>query len=320
MDYASFIPDDESLKRGLKSIAARGKDDSSAGLTILSRERNVFSSTYASEVIRCRLKGHQEILIHSKYSGNLDPWGHHRGIKYEGRVYEQVLSQVPVTAPRFYGVHKDGRTGYSWLFIEHIDNALRLHTTVEAMVGAAHWLGQFHASTSDIVGLPRTEFLEEYDGSYFRRCAGQTGKYASHLGSEFRWVGPLCQHFSDHIKDLSCNELTITHGEFYPKNILVKDEDIFPVDWESAVVTRGEIDLASLVEGWDIDTIVACKKTYQDSRWPEGSPADFEKVFKLASLFWPIRWLGDRDDWDLDDFARKYFDHLQDQAQKQALV
>jgi len=42
---------------------------------------------------------------------------------------------------------------------------------------------------------------------------------------------------------------TLIHGEFYAKTVLVRRGKLFMVDWESAAIGPGEVDLAALTEG-----------------------------------------------------------------------
>ena len=45
------------------------------------------------------------------------------------------------------------------------------------------------------------------------------------------------------------------HGEYYPHNILFQSGVVRPVDWETAALAPGEIDLATLCEGWPPEEI-----------------------------------------------------------------
>ena len=86
---------------------------------------------------------------------------------------------------------------------------------------------------------------------------------------------------------------TVIHGEFYPSNVLRVGDAIRPVDWESAAVGAGEIDLASLVEGWPEKLARECVENYRGIRWPQGAPASFERVLDAARVYLALRWLGD---------------------------
>jgi thiamine kinase-like enzyme len=95
-------------------------------------------------------------------------------------------------------------------------------------------------------------------------------------------------------EELASNPLTVIHGEYYPKNILVRAQtEIVPVDWESAAIGPGEIDLASLIEGWPEDSRAACRRAYLGARWDGGCPDEFERRLASARMYFALRWLGD---------------------------
>ena len=60
----------------------------------------------------------------------------------------------------------------------------------------------------------------------------------------------VCQRADEFIAQLLAAPRTMIHGEFYPGNILYEKGRICPVDWESAAIAAGELDLAALTEGW----------------------------------------------------------------------
>jgi hypothetical protein len=82
---------------------------------------------------------------------------------------------------------------------------------------------------------------------------------------------------------------------------MLVDGAIIPVDWESTMIGAGEIDLAALVQGWDIDMVEACKIAYASTRWPAGAPTSFFPALEAAGFYWAFRWLGDRPQWTLYD-------------------
>jgi thiamine kinase-like enzyme len=86
---------------------------------------------------------------------------------------------------------------------------------------------------------------------------------------------------------------TVIHGEFYPANILMQGESVCPVDWESAAVAAGEIDLATVTEDWPDEYVEECNRVYCQARWPDGAPAAFERTLLAAQLYLWFRWLGD---------------------------
>ena len=90
---------------------------------------------------------------------------------------------------------------------------------------------------------------------------------------------------------------TVIHGEYYPHNILFKAGRVHPVDWETAAIAPGEIDLATLGDGWSHEVNRQLQAQYERARWPKGAPAGFQRNLELARIYMHLRWLGDRPDW-----------------------
>ena len=95
---------------------------------------------------------------------------------------------------------------------------------------------------------------------------------------------------------------TVVHGEFYPENILVREGAIYPIDWESTALAAGEIDLASLTEGWSEDVARDCEEQYRQVRWPGGPPDGFYRRLWTARLYLQFRWLGDHPETDVSEW------------------
>ena len=90
----------------------------------------------------------------------------------------------------------------------------------------------------------------------------------------------------------------------------MRDGVIYPVDWESAAVGPGEIDLASLTEEWPAETVRRCRARYVADRWPEGEPADFDRTLKAAQMYLHFRWLGNRAQWTQAPRQRGTFERI----------
>ena len=159
---------------------------------------------------------------------------------------------------------------------------------------AARWIGQFHAANERRLQHTPLPFLRCYDADYYRGWARRTALRAADQPHCPLWLPRLCQQFEALIALLLAAPPTIIHGEYYPKNILYREGTIYPVDWESAAVAAGEIDLASLTEGWPAEIARRCEREYQQARWPRGAPAAFARTLEAARLYWCFRWLSDR--------------------------
>jgi len=162
------------------------------------------------------------------------------------------------------------------------------------MMLAARWIGQFHARAEKLLSSASFPFLVSHTAGYYIEWARQTSLFASDSRKCFPWLAPLCQGFEELIPVLLTGPATVIHGEYYPENILVRGSNIYPVDWQSAAIAAGEIDLAVLTNGeWDSELVQRCEQEYQRARWPYGVPNDFKQKLALARLYWSMIFLGD---------------------------
>jgi thiamine kinase-like enzyme len=137
-------------------------------------------------------------------------------------------------------------------------------------------------------------------------------------GGGTRWLETVCNNFDEVIEALCDTPSTIIHGEYYPKNILLQDGLIYPVDWESTAIGSGEIDLVTLTEGWTPEATQKLELEYQQARWPDGPPHDFRRSLCAARIYIQFRWLGDQQA-RLPECAC-YLDVLRKYAQEMGLI
>ena len=188
--------------------------------------------------------------------------------------------------------------GATWLIIEHLDGASRLNQSPnpDAIKFAARWIGAFHAKAEELSAShhPSVKFLPRYDTRYYRSWARRTIETLPDLqvGS---WLPRVCQGYRNEVIDvLLAQPPTIIHGEYYPKNVLIRESTVYPVDWESTALAAGEIDLAALTDRWPPELITEAEQAYAHARWPGGAPSAFSETLDAARLYVQLRWLGDR--------------------------
>jgi hypothetical protein len=210
-------------------------------------------------------------------------------------VYREVLGSLAASTAPYFGSFENPETFETWLFVKYLDSALRLNKTLDpssVLLDAGIWSGRFHAECEQILDSGSISFLNEYTPEYYAGWANRAMCYTAAWHDRFPWVATLCHSFQ-RIAPLLSENLTIIHGEFYPINILVDDGVIKPVDWESAARAPGEIDLASLTEGWPDDIVRRCVQEYVRARWPAGEPVGFAERLLAARTYLHLRWLGD---------------------------
>jgi hypothetical protein len=294
VELADMLPDLDGLTMGLTTVfntngVARGS------LTVVHRERSPYSTTFPCEMVTCRFQDGSKLQLFCKYTGAIDYTGHgHRGkVRREIAVYQDVLGPLNLSQPRFYGSYTDSRTGQDWLILEYLDDSLRVQKVEGAVLVAARWIARFHAANQARLANFPPAFLKTYDGEYYQGWVSRTCEFAGSLHQRFPWLATLCQRSRDLLPALTASPSTVIHGEYYPKNILFHRGRVCPVDWESAAIAEGLIDLAFLTEGWGEDMSRRLELEYQQARWPHGPPADFDRLIDIARLYVHFRWLGD---------------------------
>ncbi|MHC4947369.1 MAG: phosphotransferase family protein [Planctomycetota bacterium] len=288
------LPDVDTLAAVLRATLGAASD----GAVEITDRRRTIQGTFPKEIVTCRIDGGPGRRVFCKYSGvNHDAHGHRGGVTYEADVYRRLLAPMGARTPVLHGVHEDD-AGRTWLILEYLEGGVRVHQTKEpgTLALAADWIGRFHAAAGERRSRPEFSFLSSYDAAYYRGWARRTGERARALGHRLPWLETLCAGFEAVVAALTSGPETIIHGEYYPNNIMLRDGAILPVDWESAALAAGEIDLACLCDKWPGAVQRECVARYRRARWPDRAPADFERRLDAARAYVHCRWLGDN--WD----------------------
>ena len=292
----SIFPDVEKLTAALNNIfCGEGRIDSPVVVT--KREPAIYASTAPSETVTCRLANKTEFVLFCKYGGRTQhSHGTRGGVTYEAEVYRRVLQPLKISKATFCGAYEDVATGETWLFLEYLDKCVRLSKTwEEEMRLTARWLGHFHAINEARLSTESIPFLKVYDVEYYLGWPKRTLQFAGDLNLSLPWLDTLCKRWNEVVTDLLLPSTTVVHCEFYPHNILIRDGIVYPIDWESAAIAVGEIDLVALTDDWPEEVVQQCELEYQKARWLEGAPSYFQRRLNAARLFQDFRWLGDRD-------------------------
>ena len=288
---------------------------------VLDQVRNLYTSTFPSQIVTCRFKDGRTLRLLCKYSGGREhnAFGHRAGVAYEGAVYRRVLAPLRVSAPALYGEFTQPDTGEPWLVIEFIEGAVLADEAPDiprALELAAAWAGRFHA----LADIGRFGFLTCYDRDYYAQWAARTRSLATQWHSRLPWLERLCSRALDALGALADLRASVIHGEFTPHNVLVRGDKVFPIDWESAALGLAEIDLVCLTDKWPLDIAARCRRAYGDARFPTGLPSDWPRTLDLARLYWDFRWLGDRPEWTGSERVGPRFEHLRQTAERLGLL
>jgi aminoglycoside phosphotransferase (APT) family kinase protein len=312
----SALPSAQALCAVLRS-GLRESGFQAGKVEILDRRAWEGASSFPSEVLTCRLDGSGELRVHAKYERRepATSHGHRGGVRYEAVVYRHLLDLLPVSTPKFYATHVEQPAGRAWLLIEHLDGAQRLWDESQA-VQAASWIGRFQRLSRGALDGGATAVLRRYDAGFYADCARTMLRVADDSPARPPWLKTLCERFEELAPALAERQQAVCHGEYYTKNILVKDDRVFPVDWESAAVGLGEIDLATLTRGWSQDVTRQCECAYSYARWPMGAPRDWTDSLKAAQVYISLRWPS----WAKQRVASVEFDVLRRRAEGFGLV
>lgn len=320
-DVSSYFSDQELLvvltQLFSKDLASENK------IRITARQLNAYSASHPSEIVECQVSGDNTLKVLCKYGvGSQEGEPSHRGdLIYESQVYEHILRGSDLSIPFSYGIYHEGNR--AMLVIEYLENSIRGEhlAEIDAIVKAATWIARFHAANESIAKDP-LPFLKKYDASYYGSWMTRTITFAqsSKVADRYPWLGRLSKTFDRLLPYLLAPSPTIIHGEYYPKNILLQKDNIFPVDWQSAAIACGEIDLASLTEGWPPEIIRKCTQEYKRVRWPDGEHTNFNQRFLLAQLYWNLRWLGAKLEWLIADKFAWRFDKVRSLAEQLNMI
>lgn len=290
----AVFPETADLTQGLKCLLA----DLNEPVEIITREEFPDSSTFPVEIISCRIGERLTLQLFAKYLAGKGPnnLGHRGGVLYEADVYAQVLSRMQLKTCRYYGQYEFRHLNETVMLLEYLGPDLRFVKSEdpEAFQKAAAWVGRFHALQASVA----PEFMTIYDQHYYMVWADRFKALSGPYRSACKWLDDLLTFFTDHIQMLTGGPQTVIHGEYYPKNILLKDGQIYPVDWESAAIAPGELDLASLTEGWDDKSVSNAVQAYCDARWPADAQPDqaFRRRLLLARIYFFLWWWPDNID------------------------
>jgi aminoglycoside phosphotransferase (APT) family kinase protein len=290
----SLVPSGTTLREGLQQ--ALNLDARSGCLEIVDRCIHTQASTFPSELVTCVTSAGQRLRLLCKYSADCQniSYGHRGGVAYEAFIYRHVLDPLRVQTPRFHGEYRDPLTGWTWLILQYLDDCLRVNQCSELMMPqAAGWLGAFHRMCATRLVASTLGQIRNYDADYFQGWLERTYQFASLVQVDTTWIEPIRRRFGRFCELVADRPQTVIHGEFCPRNVLVYGGQVFPVDWESAAVSIGEIDLVALTEGWPPDVFEACEEAYRQARWPDGAPPDFAQGLAAARVYWHLRWLGE---------------------------
>ena len=233
----------------------------------------------------------------------------------ELQMYGSVLSPERFGTPRLYASRWDPERGRLWLFLEDAGRT-RLHRTLDMVrwTAAARWAARFHAATRDLPQA-QTRFLPRHDEQHYRRCIERMERLLPSLDTSERALveeGIAC--FTDRIPWLSGLPHCVVHGQYFGENVMWRGRRVHRIcviDWETAALGPGTLDLVSLSSGhWTKKQRQAMWTAYlQEYEAAAGRPVDavaFRQELAAVALGQALQWLA----WWGDHRSSKHFSNF----------
>lgn len=264
-------------------------------LTVVHRKEIVIGS-HPQEVVTYRAGDDRLDRILVKYHPEFDhtAHGHRAGLEYEAAVYALLLD-LGLDVPEVVGiVHRPDGTMRA-LALGYVDGALHVTkaTDSSALRNAIVWIAGLHRATADL--SPYTSVgLIRYDLDYFRQWGRRSRDLAAAFGRSSSSLDRLVAWYERHLDVLGSAPYALCHGEYYSTNILYADGRVVPIDWESAALGPGVIDLAMFSDGWESRERTAFARLYASIN----PTPELDRKLAVARVYAQLRWLGDRGQWE----------------------
>ena len=153
---------------------------------------------------------------------------------------------------------------------------------------------------TEVEALRTRPHLLSCDRKYFARWMSRAIEISGRDDESRAQLEWLAAHFEKVLDRLTALPLTFIHGEFYPSNVLIRqqprDTAICAVDWEMAAIGPGLLDLAAFVSGWAEEFVLRFARAYYDVAGPsitgESTFQSFLDALDHSRVLLAIQWLG----------------------------
>jgi aminoglycoside phosphotransferase (APT) family kinase protein len=284
--------DREHVARGLRSMEPHGR---TRIVEVIDQAPNIYRSTSPSAIVRCAFDDGvvRSVFVKRDVPGLHSGGRFWAGGSYEADIYRDVLAGSSCGTPDYYGSWSEPAHGDSYLAVAYIDGWRLSRSEPAWLVEAARRLSRVHRDLT--AAALRHPAVRQYDQAFYASCSHRALAALRKAGVGEGWRESLFRTF-DHqmIPSLLASDRSFVHGEPYPQNVIVSAGQVWVVDWQSAAIGSGAIDLACLTSGrWPVELIAESERAYATERWGTGSaPASFSAELLAARIYWSMRWLG----------------------------
>ena len=278
-------PDDHVLSLNISRLLG-DSDINSDSILILERSPLDHHSTFPSEIVTCRTAQKHLVLL-CKYSCGQTV--RDAALRYESQIYSEVINGLPLSHIHCYGSFQfqDKEVSRFCIVLDYLGDAgLLKQLGPEAWSWASCWIHAFHRY-NECRQHPGARVLEN---DHYEELANHTRSLLALLPGRYNWLMDLCQWFKDQLELLTAAPQTLIHGEYYGKNILVRGETVYPIDWETTAIGPGIIDLACLVDGKPESLATAAAETYLAMEGKEAQE-QFRRRLLAAQVYLRLRWI-----------------------------
>ncbi|HJZ60483.1 MAG TPA: aminoglycoside phosphotransferase family protein [Gemmataceae bacterium] len=284
----------------------------------IERQRSAYSSSFALDELEVRLEdGTAVSLVLKDLSRSAILEGARRArpaFRYdplrEVRTYRDLLAPARLGTPAYYGSVADPAAGRYWLFLERVQG-VRLNEVGDFAVWeeVARWLARLHVAFASRAERLAHEGWPRHGGEFYRVWADRAGEFTRVADPPLspgtvRRLRRLVASYDRVVGRLLALPVTLIHDEFYPSNVLIGQRDgrlrVCPVDWETAAVGPGLIDLAALTAGdWTDGQRRVLVRAYLEAlpHGPGGSEDEVLTGLDYCRLHSAVQWAGWSTDW-----------------------
>jgi aminoglycoside phosphotransferase (APT) family kinase protein len=183
-------------------------------------------------------------------------------------------------------------------------------------LAAARWAARFHAAVRDFPASS-VDFLIQHDQTHYRHCGEHLEQNLSKFDTQQQQViRQALDYYKSIIDHLTNLPRCIIHGEFFGANIVVRtdsDGQISVIDWETAAIASGYVDLVSISAGnWTPEQRQEMLRAYFEQYEAETGMSmdwasfcqDVSKVALYRALWW-LNWWADHDSAHIDRWIQE---------------